>query len=406
MASRREALARQRKTAGHTQESLAALLKVDRSTVARWESGATTPHPGQRPEIAEALQITRAQLELLLNERLRTPNRRTVLAGGGALAAGALVLPVIGAHDLRRILDTIQDARQRLDDEAIEHFERAMRQSATDDGLYGPGAALPGLLGVLAAITEAARQARSAQRGPLLRLGVRGAELAAWFYRDLGQPAAADQWRDQAITWARCVDEPALEAYVLLRRAQAAWDTRDGATMIQLSTAVLSNRWNLPSHVRAEALQQQARGRAMVGEPIGAIARSLDRAASLLAAGDGAGSLSQHYGRSLFALQAALCHAEAGRVAHAVELYETHLHPDLFSHRDHVYFSSLQALSLADTGYPEKACETALAALPVAQEVGSQRTLGELARLPGRLRPWHRRPVVRETVRELTLAAG
>lgn len=45
-------------------------------------------------------------------------------------------------------------------------------------------------------------------------------------------------------------------------------------------------------------------------------------------------------------------------------------------------------------------------ALPVAQEVGSQRTLGELARLPEQLRPWHRRSVVRETVRELTLAVG
>lgn len=121
--------------------------------------------------------------------------------------------------------------------------------------------------------------------------------------------------------------------------------------------------------MQAEALQQQARDRAMMGEPIGAITRSLDRAANLLAAGDGAGSLSQHYGRSLFALQAALCHAETGRVTHAVELYETHLHPDLFSHRDHAYFSSLRALSLADAGYPERACETALAALPVAQEV-------------------------------------
>ena len=406
MASRREALARQRKTAGHTQESLAALLEVDRSTVARWESGATTPHPGQRLEIAEALQITRDQLEVLLSERLRTPKRRTVLAGGGALAAGALVLPVLGAHDLRRILDTIQDARHRVDDEVIEYFERAMHQSAAEDGLHGPGAALPGLLGVLAAITDATRQARPAQRDSLLRLGVRGAELAAWFYRDLGRPAAADEWRDQAIAWARHVEEPTLEAYVLLRRAQAAWDIRDGATMTKLSTAVLSSHWNLPSHVRAEALQQQARGRAMMGEPIGASTRSLDRAANLLAAGDGAGPVSQHYGHSLFALQTALCHAEAGRVSHAVELYEAHLRPDLFSHRDHAYFSSLRALSLADAGYPEKACETALAALPVAQEVGSQRTLGELARLPEQLRPWHRRSVVRETVRELTLAVG
>lgn len=406
MISRREALVRQRKAAGHTQESLAALLGVDRSTVARWEAGSTTPHPGQRPDLAEALQVSGDELSVLLNERLRVPNRRTVLAGGGALAASALVLPVIGAQDLRRIVNTVQDARRHLDHEAIEHFERAMEQSTVDDGLHGPGAALPGLVAVLAAITDTAPQARPAQRAALLRLGVRGAELAAWFYRDLGHPAAADQWRDQAITWARYVEDPALEAYVLLRRAQAAWDTRDGATMTQLATTVLSSRWGLPPHVQAEALQQQARGRAMLGETMSMVSRSLDRAASLLSASDGAGSLSQHYGQSLFALQTALCHAEAGRVSHAVELYEAHLRPDLFSHRDYAYFRSLQALSLADAGYPEKACETAFAVLPVAQEVGSKRTLGELARLPERLRPWRSRAVVRETIQKLSLAAG
>lgn len=406
MIARREALARQRKAAGHTQESLAALLGVDRSTVARWEAGATTPHPGQRSDLAEALQVCGDELGVLLNERLRAPNRRTVLAGGGALAASALVLPVIGAQDLRRIVTTVQDARRHLDHEVIEHFERAMEQSTVDDGLYGPGTALPGLVAVLAAITDTAPQARPAQRAALLRLGVRGAELAAWFYRDLGHPMTADQWRDQAITWARYVDDPALEAYVLLRRAQAAWDTRDGATMTQLATTVLSSRWGLPPHVQAEALQQQARGRAMLGETMSAVSRSLDRAGSLLAVSDGAGSLSQHYGRSLFALQTALCHAEAGRVAYAVELYEAHLRPDLFSRRDYAYFRSLQALSLADAGYPEKACETAFAALLVAQEVGSKRTLDELARLPERLRPWRSRTVVRETVHELTLAVG
>ncbi|MDT0327377.1 hypothetical protein [Nocardiopsis lambiniae] len=345
------------------------------------------------------------QLEALLHQRLRTPNRRTVLAGGGALAATALALPVIGSHDLRRILDVIQDARHRVGESTLEYCDRALDAAAADDGLYGPGSALPGVLGVLAVITDTGRQARPAHRIPLLRVGVRGAELAAWFYRDLGHPGAAEQWRAQAIAWARQSEEPTLEAYVLLRRAQAAWDTRDGATMITLSTTVLDRRWGLPAHVRAEALQQQARGQALVGQPVSRISRTLDRAAGLLASSDGSGSLSQHYGRSLFALQTALCHAEAGRAAHAVDLYAEHLNPQAFSHRDHAYLSSLHALALADAGYPEKACEVALKTLPVAQEVGSGRTVAELARLSERLRPWRNRSVVRDTVQELTLAA-
>ncbi|MEU3018783.1 hypothetical protein ABZ635_15455 [Nocardiopsis sp. NPDC007018] len=68
------------------------------------------------------------------------------------------------------------------------------------------------------------------------------------------------------------------------------------------------------------------------------------------------------------------------------------------------YFSSLQALTLADAGAPERACETALMALPTAQRVGSRRTLQELGRLSDRLRPWRNRSVVRDTIQEITLA--
>lgn len=46
----RHRLARRRKAVGHTQESLAALLGVDRSTTARWEHGSTEPMAWLRPD--------------------------------------------------------------------------------------------------------------------------------------------------------------------------------------------------------------------------------------------------------------------------------------------------------------------------------------------------------------------
>lgn len=53
MAAKRHALADRRQTVGHTQESLAALLGVERSTVVRWEAGETEPLPWCRPKLAE-----------------------------------------------------------------------------------------------------------------------------------------------------------------------------------------------------------------------------------------------------------------------------------------------------------------------------------------------------------------
>ena len=66
-AGRRDRLVRRRKALGLTQEDLAALLKVDRSTVVRWERGETEPIPWQRPRLAKALKITADRLTELLS---------------------------------------------------------------------------------------------------------------------------------------------------------------------------------------------------------------------------------------------------------------------------------------------------------------------------------------------------
>jgi transcriptional regulator with XRE-family HTH domain len=62
----RELLARRRKAVGLTQEALAALLHIDRSTVARWERGETEPLPWIRPKLGKSLRVTADRLDELL----------------------------------------------------------------------------------------------------------------------------------------------------------------------------------------------------------------------------------------------------------------------------------------------------------------------------------------------------
>ena len=64
----RRALAAARRAAGHTQESLAEFLGVDRCTVARWEQSRRRPHPWMRPKLATALKVTTDRLTTLLCE--------------------------------------------------------------------------------------------------------------------------------------------------------------------------------------------------------------------------------------------------------------------------------------------------------------------------------------------------
>jgi DNA-binding XRE family transcriptional regulator len=53
MRTPRTALAQHHRLCGLSQESLAASLNVERITVERWESGASTPLPWVRPRLAD-----------------------------------------------------------------------------------------------------------------------------------------------------------------------------------------------------------------------------------------------------------------------------------------------------------------------------------------------------------------
>lgn len=66
MQIRRTALVAARKAAGYSQEGLAEKLRVDRSTVVRWEAGTSAPQPWQWPRLAEMLDLTRTELAELL----------------------------------------------------------------------------------------------------------------------------------------------------------------------------------------------------------------------------------------------------------------------------------------------------------------------------------------------------
>jgi transcriptional regulator with XRE-family HTH domain len=75
-AARRGRLAARRRALGLTQEDLAALLGVERSTVGRWEAGATQPLPWLRPRLARALRVPAGQLAGLLGGVAAGPDGR------------------------------------------------------------------------------------------------------------------------------------------------------------------------------------------------------------------------------------------------------------------------------------------------------------------------------------------
>lgn len=143
----RRRFVQRRKALGFTQESLAALLQVERSTVVRWEAGKSEPLAWLWPKLAAALKVTPEQLtELLTGGSTDAPleaavdndgkvdddvNRRRALKvlgvgaaslGGGVVSIRDLVLDAARSSAiLRASVETpgisqfaLTDIRQRL----------------------------------------------------------------------------------------------------------------------------------------------------------------------------------------------------------------------------------------------------------------------------------------------------
>lgn len=75
MPDRRHRLAQRRKTVGLSQERLAEIMQVDRSTVVRWERADTEPQPWHRPRLAAALKVTVEELAELIADVGEPPPR-------------------------------------------------------------------------------------------------------------------------------------------------------------------------------------------------------------------------------------------------------------------------------------------------------------------------------------------
>ncbi|MFI5893801.1 hypothetical protein ACIA5D_27240 [Actinoplanes sp. NPDC051513] len=312
-----------------------------------------------------------------------------------ALIKTAGTAPTLMLDDLDRMDGVWRDGHRCSDEELVAILTCKLADSAADDGFHGPRHALPTVLGIIATVQRKARSVDWETRRPLMRVGAGAAEFAGWLYRDMGHPVAADYWRDRASEWGLEATDYAMAGYVLIKKSQASWDNRDAARMLGLAEAAQDGPWRLPSRIMAEAVQQQARGLAMVNGNRQKVDDTLERARELLAQGAGDdGPLAAHYGEQLFRLQTAICYGESGRPDEAAEIYATTLKAEVFSTRDFAYFSVLQAQTLATIQQPDKAASIGCSAFSAATMAGSARTMQELARLRVNLHPWRKRPAV------------
>jgi len=396
---------------------LADAAEEDAATPA--QPGTDEAKPGQSPNsvLLPVLVGGRPVLLPLDADRLKVTNLAAHVAGltvtggddppvvgvGGPLSRwllaqsiSTMALPTLDLDEMQHVAAALTDARRYFDGPVIEYFRRQLDGCKAEDGTRGPHKTLPMVLGVLAAIEEHGREVRPDIRRDLLSVGASGAEFAGWLYRDLQQPAAATYWHDRATEWAQEAGNLPMQGYVLLKKSQMAYDKRDAMRVLTLAQAAQYGPWQLPPKVRAEVTQQEARGLAMVGEPIDLIERRIDEARTLLdqadTGHDAPDEIGAYYDEHVLMLRTASCYVEAGQPQRAAALFGDVLATDTLSRRDRGYFLARQATSLALCGEPGEAAAAGLEAAKIMAVMGSSRTRQELNRTVITLQPWRNRP--------------
>ncbi|MFI5900472.1 helix-turn-helix domain-containing protein [Streptomyces cyaneofuscatus] len=197
MAAKRVRLAQRRKASGFTQEELATVLGVERTTVVRWESAETEPQPWHRPRLAQALGISGDQLQELLDDvtviqRQQSERMNYVLQHPGS----ADLVAVAYLHEQLRQLDESYD-------------------QASSAGLLGPAGHLHGQVKFL---RENATNPRV--RRALFEVEADSATFMGQLVWDVSQRRdhhAPVGYFKEAVSAARHVRDASVESYATLR---------------------------------------------------------------------------------------------------------------------------------------------------------------------------------------------
>lgn len=225
MTSKRLRLAQQRKAAGLSQEKLAGLLGIERSTVVRWETAETEPQPWVRPKLARALKVTSEELQALLDD-----------------------ITIIQTQPSERMSYLLEHPSQ-VDLVAVASLHERIRQ-LNEQYDTAPSTALLGSAGQAHGQVRFLRQNATNPRArkALLEVEAESAPFMSQLVWDVSQRrdhTAPRSYLDEAIEAARQAREPGTEAYATLRKSFIALygekNSQEGATLAATAVEIATH---------------------------------------------------------------------------------------------------------------------------------------------------------------------
>ncbi|MBT2401711.1 helix-turn-helix transcriptional regulator [Streptomyces sp. ISL-100] len=272
MAGKRTRFIQRRKAVGHTQETLAEALGVDRTTIGRWESGRGEPQVWMRPKLAQTLQVSLDELSDLL---AAGPSEQTVAVTPAAIpvaasSAMASLTEAVGADAADSALFLSFVSQTNVDDLVLEQLDADIARLAADY-VSQPVATLfreiSGLRRMVFRLLEG-RQ-RPYQTGHLYLAAGRLCGLATHVALDLGQFRAASTHARTAWSCAESAGHNELQAWVRSIQSLIAYWQQDYCQAADLARDGL--RYADGGTIRSRLLSLEARASAACGDQAGTL---------------------------------------------------------------------------------------------------------------------------------------
>lgn len=309
MAVKRRALADRRRAVGRSQESLAALLGVERSTVVRWEAGETEPLPWCRPKLAEALAISLDELDELLTTLDGVPAQPSdalLLSGLGEFSAAQIgtLMERFAATDVASRREVLQEltvlsgalltepvrrwlaralaviplvAPTTVGSDDLDALERAVTLFRRWDASGMGGLHRKAVAGQLKAVTEALHETHSpAVQQRLFHITAELAQVAGWMAYDQGLPGLAQRYYLLGLCTCQESRSPVFGAKILgdmSRLSREHGHYEDSLDLIETGLYILPRQDS--TLVRSELLGVESRTHANLGNQTAAT-RSVD----------------------------------------------------------------------------------------------------------------------------------
>lgn len=261
MATRRESFVRRRKELGFSQESLADAVGVDRSTVARWESGDTEPQALHRTRLCRELRVSTSQLESMIAISVKlAPSQSAHVAP--AASANLEYDDEIEALELARRVVASDVGNETLSRLEVVFNDLAMKYpSSPPEDLLERVRKYSGYVGRLLDAKKTLAEHRK-----LLVLGGWFSLLGATLHIDLNQEDAATARLQTALTLSQHAGHPEIQAWCFETDAWRVLTNGDYLKAVELSKAAQTLAPK-GSSVEIQATAQEGRAYARLGAP-------------------------------------------------------------------------------------------------------------------------------------------